>query len=98
MTILADTERKILTIAEEGFQCAIPSRFTSENAIRIGKEKLLEKARKMGAAEEDIEIEVVEIQEFNMVREYTTTGKNIRVKVQIKPGAIAGFKRGEAIC
>jgi N-methylhydantoinase A len=98
MTILADTERKILNIAEEGFQCAIPPRFTSENAVRIGREKLLERARKMGAAEEDIEIEVVEIQEFNMVREYVTAGKNIRVKVQIKPGAIAGCKRGEAIC
>ncbi len=48
----------------------------------------------MGAAEEDMEIEVVEVQEFNMVREYYTTGKNIRVKVQIKPGCIAGFKTG----
>jgi N-methylhydantoinase A len=98
MTILADTERKIMTIAEEGYQTAIPHNFTSEDAIRIGKEKLWEKARKMGAQEEDMEIEVVEVQEFNMVREYSTTGKNIRVKVQIKPGAIAGFKRGDAIC
>ena len=94
MTILADTEQGILTIAEEGFQMSIPSRFTREDAIRIGREKLREKARQMGAAEEDMEIEVVEVQEFNMVREYYTTGKNIRVKVQIKPGAIAGF-RGE---
>jgi N-methylhydantoinase A len=98
MTILADTERKIMTIAEEGFQTAIPPRFTCEDAIRIGKEKLREKARMMGAQEEEMEIEVVEVQEFNMVREYSTTGKNIRVKVQIKPGAIGGFKRGIAIC
>jgi N-methylhydantoinase A len=98
MTILADTERKIMTIAEEGFQTTIPPLFTCEDAIRIGKEKLREKARIMGAKEEDMEIEVVEVQEFNMVREYSTTGKNIRVKVQIKPGAIAGFKRENAIC
>ena len=98
MTILADTERGIMTIGEEGFQAAIPSRFTSEDAIRIGREKLREKALRMGAAEEDIEIEVVEVQEFNMVREYYTTGKNIRVKVQIKPGAIAGFRVGDARC
>jgi N-methylhydantoinase A len=52
----------------------------------------------MGAADEDIEIEVVELQEFNMVREYHTAGKNIRVKVQIKPGAIAGFKEGMSLC
>ncbi len=99
MTILADTEQRILTIAEEGFQTAIPHRFTSGDAIRIGTEKLREKASKMGAREEDMQIEVVEVQEFNMVREYSTTGKNIRVKVQIKPGAIAGGgKRGNAIC
>lgn len=98
MTLLADTERGTLTIAEEGFQTPIPSRFTREDAIRIGSEKLREKALQMGAAEEEIEIEVVEVQEFNMVREYHTTGKNIRVKVQIKPGAIAGFSTGDSRC
>ncbi len=98
MTILADTEQGILTIGEEGFQMPIPSRFSKEDAIRIGIEKLREKARRMGAAEEEIEIEVVEVQEFNMVREYYTKGKNIRVKVQIKPGSIAGFKLGVARC
>ncbi|MHB8907365.1 MAG: hydantoinase/oxoprolinase family protein [Syntrophales bacterium] len=98
MTILADTERKILTIAEEGFQTAIPPHFTTEDAIRIGREKLREKALKMGAQEADMEIEVVEVQLFNMVRDYSTTGKNIRVKVQIKPGAIAGLRRGDTVC
>ncbi len=98
MTILADTEQGILTIGEEGFQMPIPSRFSKEDAIRIGSEKLREKARRMGAAEEEIEIEVVEVQEFNMVREYYTKGKNIRVKVQIKPGSIAGFRVGDARC
>ena len=98
LTIHADTERSLLTIAEEGFQCAIPPTFTRTDAIRIGKEKLRKKAREIGAAEEDMEIEVVEFQEFNMVREYHTAGKNIRVKVQIKPGAIAGFKQVEGLC
>jgi len=43
----------------------------------------------MGAKPEDIMIEVTESQEFNMVRDFYTTGKNIRVKVQIKPGLIS---------
>jgi hypothetical protein len=34
-------------------------------------------------------MEVTECQEFNMVRDFYTTGKNIRVKVQIKPGLIS---------
>jgi N-methylhydantoinase A len=98
MTLLADTEQRTLTICEEGLQSAIPSGFTMEDVVRIGSEKLREKVLKMGAAEEDLEIEVVEAQEFNMVREYYTTGKNIRVKVQIKPGCIVDLKRGDALC
>ncbi|MFZ4439522.1 MAG: hydantoinase/oxoprolinase family protein [Syntrophales bacterium] len=98
MTLLADTEQRTLTIAEEGFQTPIPRDFTMEDAVRIGREKLREKILGMGAAEREPEIEVVEAQEFNMVREYHTSGKNIRVKVQVKPGCIADLKRGETLC
>jgi len=34
-------------------------------------------------------MEVTEAQQFNMVREFYTTGKNIRTKIQIKPGLIS---------
>ena len=98
MTLVADTEHRTLTICEDGLQTAISPRFTMEDAIRIGSEQLRAKVLKMGASEEDLEIEVVEAQEFNMVREYSTTGKNIRVKVQIKPGCIADLKRGNDLC
>jgi N-methylhydantoinase A len=98
MTLLADTERRTLTIAEEGLQIPIPHDFRMEDAVRIGREKLREKVLNMGAAEEDLEIELVEAQEFNMIRDYHTSGKNIRVKVQVKPGCIAGLKRGKTLC
>jgi N-methylhydantoinase A/oxoprolinase/acetone carboxylase beta subunit len=98
LTLLADTERKTLSIAEEGLQDTISSRFTREDAVRIACERLRRKALEMGASEEDLEIEVVEAQEFNMVRECYTTGKNIRVKVQIKPGSIAGYYLRNAAC
>lgn len=98
MTLLADTERQTLIIAEEGFEINISRDFTMEDAVRIGREKLREKVLGMGAANEDAEIEVVEAQEFNMVREYHTSGKNIRVKVQVKPGCIAELKRGGTLC
>lgn len=98
ITLLADTERRILTIGEEGLQMTIPQHFSMQDAIRIGKEKLREKVLNMGVEEKDLEIEVVEAQQFNMVREYYTTGKNIRIKVQIKPGCIADIERGKALC
>lgn len=97
LTILADTEQKFISIAEEGYREAIPPHFSREDAIRIGCEKLREKVMRMGAREEDLEIEVIESQEFNMVKQFYTTGKNIRVKLQVKPGLIAGFQAKERL-
>jgi len=90
VTLLADTERKIMTIAEEGLQTGIPGQFSREDALEVCREKLRERALQIGAAGEDIEMEIVEDLEFNMVRGYSRTGKNIRIKAQVKPGLIAG--------
>jgi len=95
LTILADTERGIMTIGEEGISKKLPSRFSRRDALETGRELLRERALRLGAAEEDLEIEVIEEQEFNMVRDFYATGKNIRVKLQVKPGLIAGFNSGE---
>ncbi len=95
LTILADTEQGTMTIGEEGIQEKLPSRFTREDAIETGRRMLRERALRLGARAEDLEIEVIEDQEFNMVRDFYMTGKNIRVKLQVKPGLIAGFKTGE---
>ena len=59
------------------------------DAVETGKKALHEKAVRMGAGPQDIVMEVTESQEFNMIRDFCTTGKNIRVKVQIKPGLIS---------
>jgi len=94
ITILADTEKGELIISEEGCVQNIPRNFSLADAIEIGKKTLREKAVCMGARPEDIIMEVTESQEFNMIRDFCTTGKNIRVKVQIKPGLIsAGTER-----
>jgi hypothetical protein len=44
-----------------------------------------------GANPDYLEMEVVESQQFNMVRGFNTAGKNIRVRVQVKPGLIHGY-------
>jgi hypothetical protein len=96
ITLTAETEQGNLTIAEEGLQMKIPNHFTRKDILKIGVDKLRERARKLGAREADIEVEIVEDQEFNMVRGFYTTGKNIRLKAQVKPGLIAGFEKGGA--
>jgi hypothetical protein len=96
ITLLAETERGSLTIAEEGIQMKIPAHFTRKDILRIGLEKLRERALRLGARESEIETEIVEDQEFNMVRGFYATGKNIRIKAQVKPGLIARPGKGGA--
>jgi N-methylhydantoinase A len=93
ITLLADTEKKILTIVEEGERISIPAQFGRSEALEVCRKKLRERAVKMGAMDKDIDIEIVEDQEFNMVREYRTTGKNIRIKAQIKPGLLVNTRQ-----
>jgi N-methylhydantoinase A len=93
ITLLADTEKRIMTLVEEGMQQEISPQFERQEGLSICRERLRERALKMGAQEEDIEMEIIEDQTFNMVRGYYTTGKNIRLKAQIKPGLIAGFRK-----
>jgi N-methylhydantoinase A len=94
LTLLADTEKREMTIAEEGIQTSIPRGFTREDAIGICKDKLRERALRMGAQEDDLDIEIIEDQVFNMVRGMGySAGKNIRIKAQVKPGLIAGFRK-----
>ncbi len=94
LTLLADTEKGELTIAEEGIQAATPRGFTREDAIEMCTNKLRDRALRMGALEDDLDIEIIEDQVFNMVRGMGySTGKNIRIKAQVKPGLIAGFRK-----
>ncbi|MCL2669458.1 MAG: hydantoinase/oxoprolinase family protein [Syntrophaceae bacterium] len=93
LTLLADTERRRLSIAEEGIQLSIPAGFTKEDAVRIGRERLQAMARQWGSSEEE-DVELMELQEFNMVRGFATVGRNIRVKLQITPGAISSLQQG----
>ena len=88
LNIVADTEAQVLSIAEEGVQQKISNRFTLDDVIELGTEKLVRKAKEAGAREEDIVVEVADSQVFNVVRGYSTIGKNMRVRLQVKPGLI----------
>ena len=89
ITLLADTEKRELIISEEGTVTKIPRDFTMADVISAGKKALWEKAGKLGADQADMIMEVTEAQEFNMIKDFCKTGKNIRVKIQIKPGLIS---------
>jgi N-methylhydantoinase A/oxoprolinase/acetone carboxylase beta subunit len=91
VTFFADTERRIARAPEENFSQTIGHGFDTDAAIYQAFELLRTKAIKRGANAAYLEMEVLESLQFNMVRGFTTTGKNIRIKVQVTPGLIHGY-------
>lgn len=91
VTLFADTQQGIVAAPEENFTKTITNRFSKTDAVDMAFDLLKKKAVQRGAGTGNIETEVVEDLQFNMVRGFHTTGKNIRVKVQIKPGLIHDY-------
>jgi N-methylhydantoinase A len=91
VTLFADTARRIAEAPEENFRRRIDYSFDREAAVQQALDLLKTKAIERGANIDYLEMEVVESLQFNMVRGFNTTGKNIRIKVQVKPGLIHGY-------
>ena len=91
VTFFADTERRIAQAPEENFRQTIDHGFDVNAAIRQASELLKAKAVKRGANADKLEMDVLESLQFNMVRGFNTTGKNIRIKMQVTPGLIHGY-------
>ncbi len=88
VSLFADTQRGIAASPEELFSIAVKRDFSSDDAVQTASDLLRQKAVRQGATPEELIIEVIESQQFNMVKGFYTTGRNIRVKVQIRPGLI----------
>ena len=93
VTLLADSERGIVAAHEENFTATISRSYSLESAEQQAFDLLQTKALDRGANPDYLEMEVVEGLAFNIVRGFNTTGKNIRVKVQVKPGLIHGYDK-----
>lgn len=91
VTFFADTERGVAIAPEENYSMEIKNNFTRDNAYAAACELLGKKAELHGGLMKDSGIEIIEDMSFNMIRGYRSSGKNIRIKVQIKPGLMPGF-------
>ena len=94
VTVLADTQRGFVRAPEEGYSKEAPIAFTMEDAIRLAEDLVRQKALRLGADAEGLEVEVLEAQEFSMMRGYRRAGRNIRVRAQVRPGLIRNGGRG----
>ncbi|MCJ8499862.1 hydantoinase/oxoprolinase family protein [Desulfatitalea alkaliphila] len=91
ITLFADTSCQLAVASGELFNSEIPAAFTLEDARELALQLLREKALRRGANPDHLELEIVDAYQFNMIRGFTTIGKNIRVRAQVKPGLIQGY-------
>ncbi|MDR3568709.1 MAG: hydantoinase/oxoprolinase family protein [Syntrophobacteraceae bacterium] len=88
VTLFADTERGVAMAPGEEFSRQVGKDFDRKTALALACELLRAKCLKAGVSESEIDIDVVEDNQFNMVRDFYTVGRNIRVQVQTRPGLI----------
>lgn len=96
VTVLADTELGCACAPEEGYQGKMDRKATKEEVVQLAFNLLREKALRLGADEDDLVMELLEAHQFNMVRGFLTVGRNIRVRVQVKPGLISPYREAAA--
>jgi len=84
--LFADTEKHIMLIPTLNVQQKISGRYSLDEAKQDAMRYLQEYVKHSGAEETAQFIEITEAESFTMVSGFQTTGKNIRVKCQIKPG------------
>jgi N-methylhydantoinase A/oxoprolinase/acetone carboxylase beta subunit len=89
--LFVDTEQRVASAPAENFLQPVADGYGLEAATAEALDLLRVKALARGANPDYLEMEVVERQLFNMVRGFNTSGKNIRVRVQVKPGLIHGY-------
>ena len=98
LTLIADTEEGTLFAVEEDFHDSVEKRFSLSELKKLAIERMQKRATGQKPEEAARSFEFTEEHEFNMVRGFYTAGKNIRVKVQVKPGLIGTPKGVVTTC
>ncbi|MCU0589635.1 MAG: hydantoinase/oxoprolinase family protein [Syntrophobacteraceae bacterium] len=93
VAVFADSERGYCIAPGEGFRQPVPRDFDRRRALEVAYRLLGERHAREGGPAEGVEMEVVEESEFSMVRDSYMTGRNIRIKVQVKPGLIPEYRK-----
>jgi N-methylhydantoinase A/oxoprolinase/acetone carboxylase beta subunit len=88
ISLFVDTAQGLATAPGESFNRNISANFSLNDARKLADELLRKKAVTRGANPVDLETEILEESQFNMIRGFHTIGKNIRVRMQLKPGLI----------
>ncbi|NJB67954.1 N-methylhydantoinase A/oxoprolinase/acetone carboxylase beta subunit [Desulfobaculum xiamenense] len=84
--LFADTQKGRMYIPCLDVNREVPRTYNLDQAKADARSALLEHLRAQGVGVADDEPEITEAESFNMVDGSVTTGRNIRVKCQLRPG------------
>jgi len=90
--LFAETEKRMAFAPAEGFSDRIGIDFDLRSATDMALTLLQKKALAQGADIKDIETDLIESLEFNRVKNFYKIGKNIRVRIQVRPGLIHNYR------
>jgi hypothetical protein len=91
VVLFADTQTGVAVAPYENYCQEIGRGFSRDDAVAVALRLLEDKAVRRGANPRHLETEILEDLAFNRVQGFSTVGKSIRVKVQVKPGLIQGY-------
>lgn len=88
-----DTERNEYIVAEEGLIGKVTDKkMTTEQAERLAKRLLAERAERLGIGEYAGEAEVTYSEVFNMIRGWTTVGRLLDIRMEIPAGLLPSWR------
>jgi hypothetical protein len=89
-----DTEKGEYNVAEEGISGRVTDRkMTPDDAEKMARRLLAERAARLGISEYASEAEVTYSEVFNMIRGWSTAGRLLDVRMEIPAGLLASWGR-----
>ena len=98
ITLTADTERKVMSVPQLSLHEVINGNYDLKSAKAQVIDLLKENIKTMYSDDEEMrneDFEIIDASSFNMVDGFFTTGKNIRVEAQVRPGLIYELRSEE---
>lgn len=91
LELFSDTEKGVRFVPTLGLRDTVSRSYMVEQAGKDAVTLLLEHLGGMGVQISADDVDVLEASSFNMVGDYGTVGRNIRVKCQVRPGVTEAF-------
>jgi hypothetical protein len=89
--LFADTQKSLLLVPKLSIERRVQRNYSQAEAERDAVAILREFMAASGVPVKEIAPEITESSSFNMIDDYTTTGRNIRVRCQARPGILAEY-------